>query len=775
MNIDKLKNPFIKVTWEDAPENFTQEKVKRVRSYFQRKYNSKNVTLLTRTVDRSSAEELDIDIEQNVMDTSYQKSLMEQFVEANSIGVDLELLKRLDDKVNSKMSDEVKINVKYKRVYIKKIKFSNFLSFGTDNILDVNSLGGITVIDSNPPNFGGKSVLAVDLILFLFFNDTTKSSKAIEIFNKFKNVNEVFVQGEVEIDGKDYVIIRKIIRKKTKKGDWSVSTSLEFLQIEENGNFKNFTGEQRRETELFIKESIGTMNDFLLTVLTTAGNLESLIESKPTERGNILSRFVGLEVLKDKEIVAKKMYSEWSKKIISNLFNIEDLKHEIKTLTEEKNKLLIDNKENINNLDTIKNKINKNHEQRDTLLSKKSTDMDKNIENTNPRLVGEEINAETKVLKSMEEKLNAYGDNDIPEEVDLELIRNKTLERDNLVIKNTRDTTNLKNIKKSLKELMEAEICPVCKQPLKDIDHSKEINKLQKDIRTIEKDINKDNKNIMSMSKEIDKLNTKKLIFDEYEKNILKKERLVLEIDQKRLIIKKLNDKLKKWEDNKTKVEKNNEIDKEVMVIKSDIDILNNKKEQTIRTIEENRSRCNVIKDSNKINNERIEIINKENDVDKVFRAYLTVFGKNGIIKTIMKSVVPKLNNELTTLLSDITKFSVKIKVNEKNEVDFWMVDNDSGVEKLLLTGSGYEKTMASLAIRTVLTKVSCLPRPNITVFDEVLGKVSNENLDEVGIFFGRVKEYFENIFLITHNPLVREWSDNILTVTKQNNISKII
>ena len=61
----------------------------------------------------------------------------------------------------------------------------------------------------------------------------------------------------------------------------------------------------------------------------------------------------------------------------------------------------------------------------------------------------------------------------------------------------------------------------------------------------------------------------------------------------------------------------------------------------------------------------------------------------------------------------------------------------NTNVEKpLSAAGSGFEKTLASLAIRTVLTKVSCLPRPNITVFDEVLGKVSNENLDQVGVFF---------------------------------------
>tara|TARA_R110001583_G_scaffold28074_3_gene100033 strand:- start:2037 stop:4364 length:2328 start_codon:yes stop_codon:yes gene_type:complete len=775
MDIDKLENPFIKVTWEDIPENFTQEKIKRVRSYFQRKYKSKNVTLLTKSIDRDATGELDIDIEENVMDTNYQKNLMEQFIKNNSIGVDLDLLKRLDDKVNSKMSDEINLNTRYKRVYIKKIKFSNFLSFGNDNILDVNSLGGITVIDSNPPNFGGKSVLAVDLILFLFFNDTTKSAKAIDIFNRFTKVNEVFVQGEVEIDGKDYIIVRKIKRKKTKKGGWSVSTSLEFLQIEENGNLKNFTGEQRRETETFIKESIGTMSDFLLTVLTTAGNLESLIESKPTERGNILSRFVGLETLKDKESTAKKMYSEWSKKIISNLYNIEDLKHDIKILTEEKNNLLELNVDNKILLTETKKLIQKRNEDRDNLLSSKSTDIDKKVENTNPRLVGEEISSETKLLDIMTNKLKIYGDNEMPEEVDLELIRNKTKNRDTVNTQNIKNQTNLKNLNKTLNNLIESEVCPMCKQTLKDVDHKDEIKNLKKDISKLTKEVKKDEEKLTVFEKVIETLNNKKIIFDEYEKDILKKERLILEIDQKKLTIEILSSSLKKWEENKLKLEKNNNIDKKIMTIKSEIDVLNNKKDKLIRVFEENKSRCKVIEDNNKISNERIDTINKENDVDKVFRAYLTVFGKNGIIKTIMKSVVPKLNNELMSLLSDVTKFSVKIKVNDKNEVEFWMVDNVSGVEKLLLTGSGYEKTMASLAIRTVLTKVSCLPRPNITVFDEVLGKVSNENLEEVSIFFSRVKEYFENILLITHNPLVREWSDNIVTVTKEKNISRLI
>jgi DNA repair exonuclease SbcCD ATPase subunit len=100
------------------------------------------------------------------------------------------------------------------------------------------------------------------------------------------------------------------------------------------------------------------------------------------------------------------------------------------------------------------------------------------------------------------------------------------------------------------------------------------------------------------------------------------------------------------------------------------------------------------------------------------------------------------------------------------------MVDNNTQIEKTMVSGSGYERTIASLAVRAVLSKICSLPKPNIIVFDEVFGKVSNDNLELVGEFFIKIKEYFEKIFVITHNPLVANWSDNIIQITKEDNIS---
>jgi hypothetical protein len=76
------------------------------------------------------------------------------------------------------------------------------------------------------------------------------------------------------------------------------------------------------------------MDDFLMTIVTTASNLEDLLEAKPTARGQVLSRFLGLEFLKKKEETGKEIYSEYSKGMLSNVYNTESLKQDNETSKE---------------------------------------------------------------------------------------------------------------------------------------------------------------------------------------------------------------------------------------------------------------------------------------------------------------------------------------------------------------------------------------------------------------------------------------------------------
>jgi len=378
LNKDELSNPFIKVTWEDTPENFTQEKIKRLKSYFKKKYNSERVNILTRVTGINTPNSPQ-EVTENIIDKEYQKKLVKQFLKEQDVDIDWEKFVRLDNRVEENIQQED--NTSNKKWFVKWIEFNNFLSFGEDNKIDFTKYPGITTIDSNPTNFGGKTTLTVDLLLFLFFNVTTKSSKAIEVFNRFTDKNRVLVCGEVEIDGDSFIIERGIIRRKTKKGDWSVRTELNLSKRLSDGSLQNLQGEQRRETEEFLKNSIGTMDDFLITILTTANNLENLLEAKPTQRGQILTRFIGLEKLKKKEENCKEIYSEWNKKIISNHYNINDLNEDIEKLTDDITNLKNNNIVSENEIKVLEKRSKEGVEYKEKLISSKHSDINPDLVN----------------------------------------------------------------------------------------------------------------------------------------------------------------------------------------------------------------------------------------------------------------------------------------------------------------------------------------------------------------------------------------------------------
>ena len=48
IDFSQFENPSIQVVWEDLQENFTQDKIKSVKHYFSKKYNTTNVNVLTK-------------------------------------------------------------------------------------------------------------------------------------------------------------------------------------------------------------------------------------------------------------------------------------------------------------------------------------------------------------------------------------------------------------------------------------------------------------------------------------------------------------------------------------------------------------------------------------------------------------------------------------------------------------------------------------------------------------------------------------------------------
>jgi DNA repair exonuclease SbcCD ATPase subunit len=609
----------------------------------------------------------------------------------------------------------------------------------------------------------------VDLLLFLFFNETTKTSKAEEVFNRFTDKNKVSVKGEIIIDGDEYIIVRNIERKKSKAGEWNVKTELDFFKKLFDGSLQNFTGEQRRETEAFIKTSIGSKEDFLMTILTTATNLEDLIDSKPTARGQVLSRFMGLDFLKKKEDAGKEIYSDFSKSMMSNIYSSEKLK----TDNEDYNSKIVgfneENQQLQKDLIDVQDRIIKGQEYRDNLLKSKHTDIDKEISLLSPDKVTTDIITLKSQRQGVEKQLSEIKVVE-PSSFYHEDEHDKVKEDYNEEYKKKVDVDHkiktIEDLKSSVDGGIKCEHCGIDLM-MASITQSKiaELDGyiMQKDqISGLMQDLSGKEQGFVQLKKE----------FDEYEKNKLIKEKYELSIEGFDLKIKGLQEKLTKYNELQDKITSNEKIETQLIKAGLRLDDLDVEKNNTTKKINSNDYQIQTFKDKIEQNLKTIVKIGEEAEREKIYKIYLEIYGKNGVSKMIMKTMMPLINSELQRLLEDSSHFRLEVNINDKNEVEFLMIDNNTQVEKLMASGSGYERTIASLALRAVLSKICSLPKPNIVVFDEIFGKISNDNLDMVAEFFTKIKEYFEKIFVITHNPLVTNWADNVVKIKKEDNVS---
>ena len=772
-------NNYIKVIWEDTLDNHSTIKEKQIEKYFQNKYKTNKVKVIFKPITNKNSEiiaEGSADASELILDENYQKQLIEQYVKDNSINVSIPHLMKLDGSVNLELENYKEQTNRYKTFKIKEIEFSNFLSYGEDNKITFDGKTGITSVVSEPANYGGKTTLTVDLLLFLFFGTTTKTDKNEEVFNRFTDSDSVEVKGKVEIEGDIYIIKRSITRKKSKDDSYTCKNEVDFYQVLPRGGVKQLNGEQKKFTDELIKTYVGTFDDFLITILTTGDNLDDLIKTKPTERGRILTRFIGLEFFREKEKIAKKKHTEWKEKskLYHNnsqdiLFKIEEEKGKIT-----QNEIMIESNRKVHN--DLKSEIDGLVTEREELFKNRYNDIDSELYKLDEDTIQSGLD---KVMSLIDQK-----NNDIQhiikqapkptEEYDID--RYGILQSTNRELTEKRIELRLKvdSLKQNVVLLINSEICQTCKRPLDDVDYTDEIEKTKNTIIGDEKIIDDLITEIDQNNQSIEHLNLVKNQWDSYNKNILLLDKAKLELKSYEDSLSRGTEKLLQYRKIKSMVEKNKEIDTDIQKIKFKIDSLDEQKNMSLLTIRGIEKDIELSFSKIEEYNNLLKELKNEEVIDNIFKTYLDVYGKNGISKMVLSTMIPLINSHLKILLSDTCEFLLEIRMNDKSEVEFWMVDQITGVNKPLNAGSGYEKTVSSLALRCVLSKVCSLPKPNIIIFDEVTGKVSNDNLEKIGLFFDKLKQFFEHIWIISHNPLILDWADHLVTVRKENNISSV-
>lgn len=773
-------NANIRVYWDDEPENFSVEGKKRIKTALQKKYGvARNaIKVIERPVktddDGNKIHITGANID-TLINTTHQAGLFKEWLTRKGVEIDFEQLMKLDAKVNAAINYTEENEARHRKWRLKWLTMDNFLSYGENNLVMFDSLGGFNIVTSEPKNQGGKTTFSVDAIMFLCFGVTTKTDKNEEIFNTYSDKNELKVRGLIEIDNTEFIIERTLERKATRGGGWNVTNTVKYYELSHDGTEKLLTGESGANTTKTIKDTIGSLDDFYITILATSDNLTSLLKDTSTTTGKLLTKFIGLEVFENKEAAVRKMYNTFAKTMKSNHYDIKELSDEIVVHNEAIENITIIVEDYNDKLEVVKTKIEELNNSRDKHLESKKT-IDVALSTLNPSKLNEEI----KEIETNGKALKKEYDELVKE---IETLGKINFDEDNyhLAVKEEKEASikkatlenEITKQKEKIEALKKSEICSECNRPLDNVDHKAHIKSITDDITKKEKELKEVSEKVETLTKEISEHDKFKKLVDQKDNLELKKGKLEVELKSLRNELKIKNNDLKLYQANIDAIKFNEEVDIEVTDIKTKIKVNETEKERLSTLILKGNTDIKQHTKDIKDKEELIKVLKKEAEAEKIYKVYIEMLGKKGVCKLVLRSVLPIINLELHRLLDDICNFTIELSINDKNEVEKLIVMD--GVTKKLKSTSGLEATISSLALRCVLGRLSSLPKPNFIIFDEILGAVADENLDSLKMMLDKIKDMFDIVFFITHNEIAKDWGDNLITVKKSNNISKLV
>lgn len=781
------KNGKVALVWNVSLLDYSKEQEQSIISAFAKKYGipASNIHVEPNFGSAVKGNDAVLNSEniENIQSPEFQHGLFKQYLDLAGIkDYDFDEILKIDSSINAMIDYDA--YEKSKRYTIKWVKWDNFLSYGSGNFFDFTKLKGLVLLKGVPANESGKSTFAYDLLHYLLFGkiQDEKAKTNAQLFNNYlPDATTMTVEGCINIDGQDYIIKRTLTRPAATKKNRTVTSKVEYLKVREDGTTEelqdgeNLQAENGIQTNKIIKDALGNEADFDMIISANSKDLDSLISLKDTDRGRLLSRWIGLSILEDKDAIARERWNkDISKKRFCDIYNKETLENEIKELEEQNQEYEQAEKDETDKINASVKRISDYQATRQTLIESRrqidanltnidvvtlQANMDRTVEN------GKRISAQ---IEEAQKHLESLGTEEVSEEEYTTARANGTAYTSRMA----EIRTEIRNLQSLNKNLASAEYCPTCGRKFENVDNTAKIQENENTIKALTEEG-------VALKAKNDANDAYIAKMDEIRKTVNERNRTQIKISalnndrmshrQQYLDYKRTMDDLLR---NKAAIEENNRIDASINVVDENI-----RAEMNIKsTAEYNIAsfRATVKNNNDKITEKKTIIvrIDDERKTEKNWKTYLQLIGKNGIGKMVLRNTLPIINGELSRLLSDVADFNVEVTINEKNDVEFWLI-RDS-VRTRLSAASGLERTEAALALRVVLGKMSRLSRPPFILLDEILGTVAKESYDNMKKLYDKVVKSYDFVLHITHLDL-EEWHDGgVIVVEKVNNISRI-
>ena len=746
--------------------------------------------VITDTKDYSGGSNI---ILQNVRDVGFQNKLIEDFLsDRYVVGEEhLDVIRGINSDINTKLGTSVGMkNIIWKP---KTFEFSNMFSYGSSNIIDFSQMKGAYGVFA--PNASGKSSLW-DALSFCIYDKCSRTSKAADVLNYSKlNFNCKF---NFEINGVDYYIER-VGKKSPKRG--TVKVDVNFYRINEDGSTESLNGEERRDTNSIIRQYVGSYDDFILTAMSNQSNSGGFIEKSQKERKELLAQFLDMDVFEQLYQVANEEIKELSAllKDYKNQNFTEKLSEAEESLIENKKKVT----ETQSILDEYTQRRIKVGIHIEQLLSKLIS-VDTSVIDTdnlikikeeleeNANIKATECNGYVDTLVDLESKLNksksqfdTYDLIDLKEKhLKYELYSNRLIDIQSQIDELDREIEHKKKHLDGIGSLTFDDGCDHCVKN-KNTPFAQQAQSLEKEIkesslirltRSTEYDeasVNKAKYDVTQLLSDIQKLKTESDGYvNQIEKVELQTKSCNLELTELQNKIDKVESDIQKSIEQKVSVEHNveiqNEIDKYKENLKEIEDLIYDTNNALIDVSGEVKIAENIIKTVN----DSIDKLEGMETKYEGYEYYLQCVKRDGIPYELISEVLPKLEIEINNILQPLVDFEILLNTDGKN-INSYIAYGEEEYWPLELT-SGMEKFISSVAIRTALTNVSNLPRPNFIAIDEGFGSLDSDNFNSLYLLFDYLKNQFDFIVTISHIDKTRDMVDQIIDITKIGGFSSI-
>ena len=787
IEFDLPAKPYVRILLNSNDYNVIT--AKHVESVIRKKYKPENLFIevdIHEGVDDLSLSETP----ENVTDLETQQDLLKQYFAKRPTVSEQELDEILSihkDFYDTCATEEYD-TYKGRKWVIHKVIFDNVFSYGPNNIINFDKLKGLTGIFSS--NASGKSSILYT-ILQGFFNNSNRTGGRNVADVIHKNQNEGSIEIEFSVDDQKYVIER--IFKRNKRNPNRANNKVELYQII-HGDRVSISGEANvRETEASIRSLLGTYEEHTMTTFSQQFDITRFIDHGQTNRKDLLARFLGLNVIddlqksiKEETSSTKTLLREYQDKdypsILSNFEikrketaeNIADIKEKnnrIEGLLETKRKerdALINSLHpvvgGLRSLYAIKTDINTT----ESYMVKLSADWESNEKlkvETMSRFywLGDQIKELNEDIPFDERKKIYYSHKKLAQELQTEWnlrsqISKTKVQQTQILSKHDWFETN--------------ETCQKCSFLTGAFTAKRELIEEQKWLDDAVGKMDEDNRlltssNFLEEEKDYENYSREKTALQSKLENLdVVSENIKLQQELERNKLTSYKDEKKTYKKNEDSIEHNKNVNINVQQVDSRVATFDIELRENNDEITKNNTLLGQITQRITDLGGNIEILKEIEKKYVLHELLMEAFGSDGIPLMIMNRAVPLINNEIKKVLSNITNFEVFLEVDTEAH-DLMIFIDDGTSRRRVELGSGMEKTITALTIRSALSNISLLPTCNLFVIDEGFGTLDSENINHMNQLLGYLKSKFESVLIISHIESMQDITNNVININK--------